>query len=822
MAKIQAYSSVTVTDYSDVGQVSLYLTSNQPNNVIYDPNQDIFTPDWSASHLIITPVIAYNGVNVELTAPGLTVTYKRQEGSGTPTDLSSGESVSGNKLTVSANKLDDVTSKMLTYICEVKYTDPDTNVPLTTQATLTYSLIMNATEAKDASITGESVFLYDTNRQLVGSNTITLTANLSNVSVSQWQYKNASGDFIAYPTTNNTTISGSTLKVLATETGVFLNDKNATIKLVTSDPNVYDIHEVYKIYDGAAGSNTISAILSNDNHLVPVTADGVVRSWEGAETTIYIYEGGEDVSSKWNISVRYGDGLTGEYDTVTRTMTPTGLTSDASYAEFVCKRTGYPDVLKRYSITKQYAGNDGQDAVTYEVTSDVLVMSLNSSGVFNPTKVTFSAYKSTGTDAVKTNYNGRFIIEESTNGTTFSPKYTSGTDESTKTYTPSSNNVKLIRCTLYQSGSTSVTLDTQTVTVVNDGKNGQDGQDGQGGVSVVVTNSSDIIPCTTEGNAAVAKDIAIPFYGYLGIKRVPVTCTVGTLPSGVTVKNNTPGTASAGGLLTLSVASGATFGDPNLLTGDITLTFVCQGVSIEHKFTWTKNKQASSGENAVIFQLYSPDGGMIRNGSGTTTINTMMTSGTSNVNPTAFVWAKFEDGSYKTLQGQAASSLVVTADMVDGTSWFRCMATYGGKQYTAYWTVLDQSDPVMAYTYSTVSQFTNGQGEAAVYTRVYRNGEELDPIKSLVFSTNAPSGASAGDYYYHLDKTQKLCKLKKYSGTVWEDCSEPDDLNYEYYRINSKGVELDTTAPYKTGKCIYIDPSIINGQMQFRCKVEEK
>ena len=92
----------------------------------------------------------------------------------------------------------------------------------------------------------------------------------------------------------------------------------------------------------------------------------------------------------------------------------------------------------------------------------------------------------------------------------------------------------------------------------------------------------------------------------------------------------------------------------------------------------------------------------------------------------------------------------------------------------------------------------------------------------MIFSTNAPSGASAGDYYYHLDKTQKLCKLKKYSGTVWEDCSEPDDLNYEYYRINSKGVELDTTAPYKTGKCIYIDPSIINGQMQFRCKVEEK
>lgn len=31
MAKIQAFSSVTITDLSDAGQVSLYLTSNQPD-----------------------------------------------------------------------------------------------------------------------------------------------------------------------------------------------------------------------------------------------------------------------------------------------------------------------------------------------------------------------------------------------------------------------------------------------------------------------------------------------------------------------------------------------------------------------------------------------------------------------------------------------------------------------------------------------------------------------------------------------------------------------------------------------------------------------
>lgn len=92
-------------------------------------------------------------------------------------------------------------------------------------------------------------------------------------------------------------------------------------------------------------------------------------------------------------------------------------------------------------------------------------------------------------------------------------------------------------------------------------------------------------------------------------------------------------------------------------------------------------------------------------------------------------------------------------------------------------------------------------------------------IRTLVFSTTAPVGASSGDFYYHLDKSAKTCTLKKYNGSAWADATEKDTLKYEYYRINSKGVELDTTAPYKTDRCIYIDPDIIQGEMQFRCKV---
>ena len=68
-------------------------------------------------------------------------------------------------------------------------------------------------------------------------------------------------------------------------------------------------------------------------------------------------------------------------------------------------------------------------------------------------------------------------------------------------------------------------------------------------------------------------------------------------------------------------------------------------------------------------------------------------------------------------------------------------------------------------------------------------------LELLVFSTTAPVGASSGDFYYHLDKKSKTCVLKKYNGSTWIDATEKDTLKYEYYRINSKGVELDTSCP---------------------------
>jgi hypothetical protein len=846
MAKIQAFSSVSVVDLTDVGSINLYCTSNQPLSVIYDPNSGTngsYTPNWANSNLKITPVISYNGSSLGLTAQGVSITFTRKEGSGNATALTTGETVSGGVLTVNANKLSGVTSGQLTYICKLTYTDPNTGVPLTTEASITYTLVTQATQIKDVDIIGETAFLYNADRTVVGTGTITLKAALSNVNMAQWQYQKSDGTYAAYPVTAkyNANNTSTELVVGADEANIWLQgDRYAVIRVTTSDSTVYDTVQINKILDGVAGDAVVSAILTNENFLLPVNPNGTPKSnsvWSAGATTIKIFEGGEDVTSSWSITADKSTGLSGTYNATTHTFTPSGLTADVGYVNFTCKKSNYDDIIKRYTITKQYAGADGDDAVIYSIEPSDYVLNWKrdaNNGLVNltPSSVTFNAYVKTGGDLTKTGYAGRFKIYETTDGTEYTivNSATSSTDETSKTYTPSSNLVLGIRAVLFAAGGFDKELDDQTVAITQDGATGATGQNGNNGITMYLSNYSDVIPCTTAKKATAQKDISIPFSAYQGITRVPVVATVGTLPTGVTVQSNTAGTATSAGLLVLRVAKDATFmSDVNILTGDITITLTATIIdantgassttSTDQKYTWTKNVQASNGTSAVILQLYSEDGGTVSTTKPATTIKTLLASGTTTVTPSAVTWAKFSGTGYTTIDGETGTSITINADDVEDQMWLRCQATYSSKTYTAYYTIDDVTDPYTAYTFATVEQFKNSQGFGAIYTRVYQNGVEVDPIKSTVFSDTAPIGASNGDFYYYLDKSKKTCTLKKYNGTSWADATEKDTLTYKYYRLDNSGNAIDTTSAFKDTRCFYVDPSMINGRMQFICDV---
>ena len=268
---IIATGQISIVDLSDGKSLSCYITSNLPKTQILDPNPGgTVNPDWSGTpKLILTPVVFANQTALALNAAGLSITWKRKEGAGAEAALATGEAVSGGVLTVSANKLTGVTSGLLTYLCYVTYTDPETGIPVNVVADITFSQIKTALNAKTAWISGEQIFKYDASSAVTPAQ-ITLTANVTNATISKWQYKNASDVWTDYPTTaDNASITGGTLNVKPTH-AVFVGDC-ATLRVLTSEDGVTDVITIYKVRDGAAGASGSAgasapmAFLTNEN-----------------------------------------------------------------------------------------------------------------------------------------------------------------------------------------------------------------------------------------------------------------------------------------------------------------------------------------------------------------------------------------------------------------------------------------------------------------------------------------------------------------------------------------------------------------------------
>ena len=265
---IIATGSKTIIDLSDGKSLSVYLGANQPRTQIHDVNASTYSPDWTttAGKLTVTPVVYANQTAIALNNTALTITWKRKDGSAAEAALISGETVSGKALTVNKNNLATATSKQLTYIAYVAYADPDTGLTINAMADITFALLTTGEDAKSAWISGEQVFKY-TSAGAVSPAQITLTANLQNVTMGKWQYKNGSGNWTDYPTTSdNASITGTTLIVKPTHS-VFVG-QSATLRITTSDANVGDTTSIYKVQDGAPGGTGTDAsvvFLTNEN-----------------------------------------------------------------------------------------------------------------------------------------------------------------------------------------------------------------------------------------------------------------------------------------------------------------------------------------------------------------------------------------------------------------------------------------------------------------------------------------------------------------------------------------------------------------------------
>lgn len=123
----------------------------------------------------------------------------------------------------------------------------------------------------------------------------------------------------------------------------------------------------------------------------------------------------------------------------------------------------------------KFRGDDGVPGRTYILESDVQVVKKGANDVLSPKSITFSAYYRDGDTAARTAYAGRFRIYESTTDTsTWSLKYQSSSNQSSKTHTISASTVKYIKCVLYAAGGTTTEITSIIVNVIEDAEGAVD------------------------------------------------------------------------------------------------------------------------------------------------------------------------------------------------------------------------------------------------------------------------------------------------------------------------------------------------------------
>lgn len=849
-----AYGSISIVDVTDIGQLSVYPKSNLPLSVIYNPDQGSFTPNWGTNNLWLVPSIWYgseslitvtenSGQYVGTLASGVTVTWTRQVGSEKPTALTSNETVTNGILKVNANKFTE-NSTLLTYIVAVSYVEPTSGQTLTAQGEISFSLVKQASTAKTVSITGESIFKYRGDGSSLGATSITLTGRVTGGAITAWQYQKNDGTWATYPnsTTNPTLVVNNTDNVF--------NDDTCVIKLCTADNNIYDYHTITKLKDGAAGTDTITAVLTNEDQMIPFNSNGA-GDYSGAVSRIIIYESGTDVTNQWSITLPSNMSSNVTYNasattTTNDTVTITGLTGNTGYVTFKAEKTGRAPLLKQFSVVKVQSGADGKNPIIYSLEPDTYVLNKTRDAVtpvYTPSSVTFYAYQTE--DQTKSLYtHGRFKIYENVlaNEITSSTQaaYTSLSDETNGyyTYTPSSSCTSIV-CVLYQSGGTSTKLDTQTVTISLEGQKGEKGDEGDDGVdalNVIVGNSYDGIPTNSDNNVSTAYTVTIPFAGYQGITKVATTVVkqsnayptlLGISP---TVTN---ATTSADGSIVYVIPAGTSVPTDG---GTITFTFkfTQANKTVTYDYSWGKNRQARDGVdgiNSVILQLSTPKGNYFENGTGNLDIEATVYDGITDVtNSSTFAWAKFNGTTYQTIDGQTSKKLTVAGSSVDGYASYRCTATYNSKPYIQYMSLIDKTDPIQVTVLSSVGdKFINGNAVGALYALVYRNGQEIDPIKSERFVesvSDLPTGAKNGDYCYLLKESDKTLVLYKYT-TSWQVSSDSYIGKYEWFYRDKDGNIItegtpsagDTGVNDRGSKVIYVDGDLVDKKLIVDVKV---
>lgn len=244
-----------------------------------------------------------------------------------------------------------------------------------------------------------------------------------------------------------------------------------------------------KALKAAALAKNMTLQLSNEMQTITADADGNIAVFPQVSTKATVMYGSSDITDDCSYTITKSDSITGSWSDATHIYNVTGLSADNGWIDIKATYLDNLSVTKRFTVSKVKAGAQGIPGRTYILEPSCNVLKRGSDKVISPNFLEFKAYYRDGNEAERHPYSGRFVVEETADGTTWNTIYTSSSDENTvkhylytiltdetgQTITDGNGttigiprDITNIRCRLYQAGGTVNMYDMQSVAVVLD------------------------------------------------------------------------------------------------------------------------------------------------------------------------------------------------------------------------------------------------------------------------------------------------------------------------------------------------------------------
>ena len=370
-------------------------------------------------------------------------------------------------------------------------------------------------DAKSVSLVADSqTFAFDNSVDTTATpSSVNFTVNQQNLSgtiaTSDITITKAGGSAFTTPSLGGSVSNGTGTRTFALPFSSF-SKSDLPLSIAVSKDSLSDSAKIFKIVggdtgsDGSAGTDAVTAFLTNESHTFAADFSGSIASFVGGSTDMEVFEGVTNKTSEYTFTRTSTTSVSSSISSNTVTITSMGHDSGSVV---VTATKGATSLSKTMSVVKSRQGGVGAQGAVGAAGTNAKVVSLlanksvityNGSDVETPSSQTITL---TATDQ---NHSGTVYYEFLKDGSSQQNSTTATFTINTTAEKPTSTgNVSYVVKT--REGGTSGTViaeDSVSIFGVKSGLDGTAGTDGTSAITAFLTSDGDIVPAASDGTVS--------------------------------------------------------------------------------------------------------------------------------------------------------------------------------------------------------------------------------------------------------------------------------------------------------------------------------